>query len=520
MANLQAATVAYWRFEAGPANTDVIHTGNAGVFDGAIPDASGNGNNLSSWSQGGGSGFSYRTDVPDGQIAAVRMTNRFSVKNTGAYPAMFTSGPSGVPTGPDLRMITPAQWTVEVSYKAEANAGYRTVISRDARSVVNANGDLAAFYLQVRPDDSVGVSFADVTGVMHSAFSPPGWVYGFNFGSNPEGVGVGWYNLAAVSDGVTLKMYVNNVLVASTDMTLSGSTNRSLARGNVSGTDWTAGGWAVGRGLYAGGHTDRAYGFVDEVRISNSALGPGEFLFASRPRISGFSGKGGAVSFSVAGGQSGATAYVLRTAVASQAQSYWTPIAIKTFDATGGFAYAAPLDSGVGAQFFSVRTTSGTPVAGPLSYELAGGSPGWSADIRSRIVYAMDGAVALYNRHGTFRKHVYANYNPSVPTAQANFDGWMDFGGQIGYRTALHELSHTMGIGTASNYRNFIQNGTWTGANALQQLRQFDGSGAILYTDGTHFWPYGLNYESEGGTESNRRHVLMVSAFRRDMGLQ
>jgi hypothetical protein len=132
----------------------------------------------------------------------------------------------------------------------------------------------------------------------------------------------------------------------------------------------------------------------------------------------------------------------------------------------------------------------------------------------------MDGAVALYNRHGTFRKHVYANYNPSVPTAQANFDGWMDFGGQIGYRTALHELSHTMGIGTASNYRNFIQNGTWTGANALQQLRQFDGSGAIPYTDGTHFWPYGLNYESEGGTESNRRHVLMVSAFRRDMGLQ
>ena len=48
-----AATVAYWRFETGPANTDVPHPGAAGVFNAIIPDDSGNGNSLSVWAQGG-----------------------------------------------------------------------------------------------------------------------------------------------------------------------------------------------------------------------------------------------------------------------------------------------------------------------------------------------------------------------------------------------------------------------------------------------------------------------------------
>ena len=54
----------------------------------------------------------------------------------------------------------------------------------------------------------------------------------------------------------------------------------------------------------------------------------------------------------------------------------------------------------------------------------------------------------------------------------------------------------------------------------MQQVRPFDGPTATYHSDGTHFWPYGLNYENEGGTENNRRHVLMVAAFRRDMGIQ
>ncbi len=65
-----------------------------------------------------------------------------------------------------------------------------------------------------------------------------------------------------------------------------------------------------------------------------------------------------------------------------------------------------------------------------------------------------------------------------------------------------------------------MQNGAWTGANAVQQLQAFDGAGAVPHGDNWHFWPYGLNYDSEGNTENCRRHVLMVAAFRRDMGIE
>jgi len=69
-------------------------------------------------------------------------------------------------------------------------------------------------------------------------------------------------------------------LVAQTDMTASGSTNTALTAGLGSGSDWQAGNWSVGRGLHNGGHTDRAYGLIDEVRISSKALMPSQFLYS------------------------------------------------------------------------------------------------------------------------------------------------------------------------------------------------------------------------------------------------
>ncbi|HEY4722073.1 MAG TPA: hypothetical protein VII92_09520, partial [Anaerolineae bacterium] len=56
-----AGTVAYWRFETGPAGTPVSHTIGDGMFEAAVPDVSGNGNDLSAWSNGGFAGYQYRT---------------------------------------------------------------------------------------------------------------------------------------------------------------------------------------------------------------------------------------------------------------------------------------------------------------------------------------------------------------------------------------------------------------------------------------------------------------------------
>jgi hypothetical protein len=189
---------------------------------------------------------------------------------------MFTTSSASLPSGVDVETMTPLAFTIEASWKPE-NGGFRTVVGRDARNVVTANGDLAAVYLQAQPDNSLAIKFADLAGNFHQAVTAPGFVQGFDFGSDPNGLNGSWYNIAGVSDGSTLSLYVNNVLVASTPIV---STDPRLAVGTTNGGDWHAGEWSVGRGLYGGGHTDRGYGFIDEVRISNSALSPNELLMA------------------------------------------------------------------------------------------------------------------------------------------------------------------------------------------------------------------------------------------------
>jgi hypothetical protein len=268
---VSAGTVAYWRFEEGPADANVSHGGAAnGVFYPGTMDSSGNGNNLSVWAEGW-AGYAYRTDVGWATVSPGGAANNFSVQNTGSYPAMFTDSAF-------MRAMTPSAFTIEVSFKPETG-GYRTLIGRDSRGASTVNTDLSALYLQIIPGDAVAIKFGDVSGYWHEAISAPGAITGFAWPNSSAGY---WYHMAAVSDGSLLSLYLNSgpgyQLVAQTDMTSSGSPNTALTAGTGTGGDWTAGNWSVGRGLYAGGHGDRAYGFIDEVRISDSALDPSLFL--------------------------------------------------------------------------------------------------------------------------------------------------------------------------------------------------------------------------------------------------
>src|SRR5262245_46977131 len=159
-----AATVAYWRWETGPADANVAHSIGAGQFEGTIPDVSGNGNNLSVWEQGGNAGYQYRSDVPFSSVGTkTPVANNFSVKNTGGGPAMFTGSAVGMPSGVDAETMTPTAFTVEASWKPE-NGGFRTIVGRDAQNVSNSNAALAALYLQARPDNSIGIQFTDLAG--------------------------------------------------------------------------------------------------------------------------------------------------------------------------------------------------------------------------------------------------------------------------------------------------------------------------------------------------------------------
>jgi hypothetical protein len=275
-----AETVAYWRFDD-VGNADIEQWGPVAagnplpdsdgqtVWRKAVHDHSGNGNHLTTWEYDW-AGFEWSSDVPEAIVPLTGASNALSMINGGDWPAAMTWSEQSSPSGTDIEGITPAAFTIEASFKMNQLTGYHNIVGRDGMNAVTGDPALASLYFQVRPGNSVAVLFADLGGYAHLAESDPGVV---TTGQ--------WYNMAAVSDGSTLSLYLDNELVAQTNMTLSGSTNTALAIGSGSGDDWEAGTWTVSRGLWNGGHGDRVYGYIDEVRISDTALTISEFLFVS-----------------------------------------------------------------------------------------------------------------------------------------------------------------------------------------------------------------------------------------------
>jgi hypothetical protein len=134
------------------------------------------------------------------------------------------------------------------------------------------------------------------------------------------------------------------------------------------------------------------------------------------------------------------------------------------------------------------------------------------------ITTAMNAAVARYNNLSDLGKNITVRYDPGVPTADGNLNGTIRFGnrGYMTERTALHEIAHTIGVGTSAGWASLGGSGTWRGAQATALVKQFDGSGATLSTGGGHFWPYGLNYDNEFSNTAADRHVQIVAAMVRD----
>ncbi|PPG00405.1 hypothetical protein C5C59_05660 [Rathayibacter sp. AY1F4] len=139
------------------------------------------------------------------------------------------------------------------------------------------------------------------------------------------------------------------------------------------------------------------------------------------------------------------------------------------------------------------------------------------ADAYTRITAAMDRAVARYNRLNNISRHLTVSYSPGTPTADANIYGQMRFGSNRTYMvegTALHEMSHTVGVGTSSAFTSNCQNNGWVSSQAL--LRTWDGAGATLNCSGVHFYPYGLNYNTEFSELNFERHTKLVQSMLSD----
>ena len=142
-------------------------------------------------------------------------------------------------------------------------------------------------------------------------------------------------------------------------------------------------------------------------------------------------------------------------------------------------------------------------------------------DAYQRITTVMDSAVYLYNKYTNLRKFINVYYAPGVPTAEASSNGDLRFGSERSYMfvgTAMHEMAHTMGMGTTTDYRNMFKDGVFKGEKAQALLKEIDGPDAELHGDSQHFWPYGLNYASEVHSEQDLiNHARIVDAMYQDI---
>ncbi|KAF4969076.1 hypothetical protein FSARC_3638 [Fusarium sarcochroum] len=139
------------------------------------------------------------------------------------------------------------------------------------------------------------------------------------------------------------------------------------------------------------------------------------------------------------------------------------------------------------------------------------------SDAYGKIEEAMRLAVARYSRFSGASKNIQVTYVPSVPTADANYNGSLRFGSNRSFmneRTAMHEISHTLGIGQTAAFDTKCAANDWATATPL--LQSWDGADARINCGGGHIWPYGLNYDTEWSETNADRHVQLIDAMLAD----
>lgn len=252
----QAQTLAYYRFEEGAPGTQTA------TQPTPIPDSSGNGNILLAFDSVAAP--TYRSNNP-GAVTNPAASNTLSLD---------FSAPTDPARTRDLYSDGDAinghvfnQFTIEASVRFRDFNSFQTFIGKDGQNISGA-GDPNASNLYFQSPDSNAVGGQNIFSLR--ARQANGDFIVIN--GNTLLVADEWYNVAAVSDGSTLSLYVQST--PGSAYTLD---NFAPFIGGLH-TDNTV--FTVGRGEYNGIFTDQFRGMIDEVRISDAALSPSQFLFA------------------------------------------------------------------------------------------------------------------------------------------------------------------------------------------------------------------------------------------------
>ena len=156
--------------------------------------------------------------------------------------------------------------------------------------------------------------------------------------------------------------------------------------------------------------------------------------------------------------------------------------------------------------------------SGALTYTIGGT---WDTQDRANAAAAaMQLVVNRFNAYGNCGNYnIWVYYDSGIPTAQSSYLGSIGFGGTYpNERVAEHESCHYLGSGTYSAWGSWMIDGRWNGTAVTAMMQQLYGIGTRLNGDTQHFWPYGLNYDSEGSETNKESCVAMLFAIRADMG--
>ncbi len=239
-------TIAHWRFE----------DGTAGMAQVGTADVSGNGNNLLSQ----GSDPQSTSNRPFTTIPQIGAVNNLAVDfDPSASNELGTGG-----TMIDSYDFT-AGWTIECSFRLNS-LGYQVLVGKDGRrgDLGGAVGSEAPFWLKLLGfNNHLEVLAIDNTDNAH-------WT-----GTLAPIVAGQWYSVAATYDNAEMKLWLRGSGDTNYVFQSSAAFNDGIALGGFSNV------WVVGRGMYNGAAVDWVDGVIDEVRISNVALDPQNFLNAA-----------------------------------------------------------------------------------------------------------------------------------------------------------------------------------------------------------------------------------------------
>ena len=237
-----AGTVAHWDFEDGVDGQSFDPDGGG---DSGSTSIEGNNYLMRGWDATHGPSFT--SDTLAGNLASRnnRQDGYVTSEATGLWGASFST------------------WTIEATFKMYGGDWNKTLIGIDG----SADAGLAStLYFGTRGTDRFIIDFMSTGGERYAIE--------YNAGTVEMET---WYSLAATSDGTTLSLYLNDIasgagyqLVSTLDMTTGGDLDTSLAA--------TSANWTFGRGWYKSGFVDYADAVIDEVRISDAALGVEELI--------------------------------------------------------------------------------------------------------------------------------------------------------------------------------------------------------------------------------------------------